>query len=71
MEWDLKLNNVNGWSSNVRNVLISIDKADELNQRKTVDLRYARTKLIEMYNECWYDEVCKKSKLSNYKEFKK
>ena len=69
--YDKQFADKNGsWSSNVSNILLSLDAIDLWNSETPVNMEYAKRRLCEMYESTWLREIQRKSKLRLFQTFK-
>ena len=57
----------NSWSSNVANILRTINMAENWDRLDVVNLRLASERLMDEYRFAWKARVCEKPKRENYK----
>ena len=69
LEWDMKCRG-NTWSSNVKEILSSIDQNNAFQTRSTVSTKAAWSSLHENYCNQWKTETLNKPKLCTYIKFK-
>ena len=68
-EMDLESNGL--WSENVKSILNSLGKSELLTSRSIVNINDAKSKLMEMYESVWLEEINSKPKLRTYKLIKR
>ena len=65
------LMNPNSWCANVKAILMSVNMIDKWTSNLPVNLKVAKTLLMELYVEAWKAEIEMKSKLEIYGKIKK
>ena len=68
LKYDRELNGE--WSMNIKNLLCNIEETKNWESFSAVNIKQARAKLMQLYEEVWLDEIQGKPKLRTYTQHK-